>query len=231
MTLQNRAGGPAAVLWDYDGTLLDTEPIWIEVEQAMVAERGGVWTHEQGIALVGRSWQEASEALIEAIGDDTIDPHAFYLERIEAVTKVVREADELPWRPGAKELFDELAELGVPMALVSASGHSLLNAGLDRMRHERFGVIVSGDDVTEGKPNPEGYLKAAAALGVDARDCIVIEDSLSGTTAGRRAGALVIAVPCMTPLPSAPGQIVVDSLEGIDVAWLRETFKKVRADK
>lgn len=222
---------PSAILWDYDGTLLDTEPIWVEAEIALLAERGTKWTHEQGAQLAGMSWLDASNALIAEIGDETIDPYEFYLRRIHAVADWVRECDELPWRPGARELFEQIAAAGIPMGLVSASAQILLDAGLDRIGHDRFDVIVDGDAVANGKPDPEGYLLAASKLGVDPRDCLVIEDSVSGAAAGRASGALVVAVPCMTPLAEAPGQVIVDTLEGRDLDWLSKLWATERGER
>ena len=206
---------PAAVLWDFDGTMVDTEPIWIEVETEILADHGTPWTHEQGAALCGTAWQYASQVMIEAIGDPSIDPWEFYVRRSTMVAERIRDG-RMPWRAGAQELLEDLFERGVPCAVVSASPQHVLAAGLSRIEPGRVQVVVNGDDVTVGKPDPEGYLLAASRLSVSAPHCVVLEDSPSGCAAGRNSGAVVLAVPCMTPLEETAGQVIRASLAGVD---------------
>lgn len=219
---------PAAILWDFDGTLVDTEPLWIRAELEFLASRGVEWTYEQAVELCGSAWQIACGALAEAVGDHPTTAYDLHLSQTAAVTQMLRELTEFPWRSGAQELLDELGEAEIPLALVSASSLNLLSAGLERIGAHRFHTIIDGDSVTIGKPHPEGYLLAAERLGVAIEDCIIIEDSINGTTAGREAGALVVGVPDQSPLDELPNQRVVDSLSEIDLGWLRQAMRDFR---
>lgn len=235
MTAPSRAADdpdlrPAAVLWDFDGTMVDTEPIWIDVETELLAEYGTAWTHEQGAALCGTAWQYTSQVMIEAIGDPSIDPWEFYVRRSTMVAERIRDG-QMPWRAGAQELLEDLFERGVPCAVVSASPQHVLQAGLSRIAPGRLQVVVNGDDVRTGKPDPEGYLLAASRMGVAAPHCVVLEDSPSGCAAGRNAGAVVLAVPCMTQLEEAAGQVVWPTLAGVDTFTLRQLWSTHRRDR
>ncbi|MDN5725310.1 MAG: HAD family hydrolase, partial [Propionibacteriales bacterium] len=136
------------------------------------------------------------------------------------------EAGEIPWRPGALELLAELQERGVPCALVSASYRRMLDVVVRRLPVGRFDAVVSGDEVTHGKPHPEPYLTAAAALGVDPTQCVVIEDSGPGSASGNAAGALVLAVKNMVDIPTNDRRLHLDTLSGVTVdrvqAWLAD---------
>ena len=134
-----------------------------------------------------------------------------------------------PWLPGDKELVSEISAAGVPMALVSSSPPELLHAGLQHMPVGLFQTVVSGPEMPRGKPAPDAYLLAADRLGVDAADCVVIEDSVPGAASGRAAGAVVIGVPCMHPLPDAPVQINLGSLAGLTLGDLTRIWHEVRA--
>jgi HAD superfamily hydrolase (TIGR01509 family) len=126
----------------------------------------------------------------------------------------------MPWRPGAFELLTGLRAAGVPCALVSASYRILLDAALARLPQDTFQVSVAGDEVTNGKPHPEPYERACHALGVDARHCVVLEDSETGARAGNAAGAVVVAIPNKVAVSAAPRRVHVGSLAELDVAAL-----------
>ena len=215
-----RLDPPAAILWDFDGTLIDTEPTWVRVEQELLSGYGVDWTVEQGAALSGTSWQYATQKLIDATGDGSLDLWDFYVQRYTRVAQHLREAGDLPWRPGAEALLEDLYRRRVPCGVVSQSPRELLDAGLERIKPGRLQVVVTGDDLAAGKPDPMGFLMAAARLGVRASDCLVIEDSPAGCEAGRRAGAVVLGVPCMTPLDPGPRTIIQDTLVGLDTQSL-----------
>ena len=136
-----------------------------------------------------------------------------------------------PWRPGVPELLADLSNRGVPMAVVSASPPELLNAGLQQLPDGFFSTVVSGPEMPRGKPAPDAYLMAAERLGVETFDCIVVEDSVPGTAAGRASGAVVIAVPAMLPLPTAPGQVNLDTLAGLTVDDMSRIWHEVRASE
>jgi HAD superfamily hydrolase (TIGR01509 family) len=215
---------PAAVLWDMDGTLVDTEPYWIRAEHELVASHGGVWTDEMGHQLVGRALEDSAQLIIDATGID--------LNVLEVVThlldRVIEQVeDRVPWRPGAPELLAELADHGVPNVLVTMSWRNLAAAVLRNLPDGSFGGVVTGDEVTHGKPHPEPYLKAARSLGLQPEHCIAIEDSPTGVRSATAAGVPTIAVPHIVPVPEIPGSVRVSSLQGVRAADLRLLVSEV----
>ncbi|WP_380156426.1 HAD family hydrolase [Kineococcus sp. R86509] len=211
---------PAAVLWDMDGTLVDTEPHWIAAETALVGRYGATWTHEQALQLVGSALPDSGRVLAEHVERATgvrLDPVVVVDELIEAVIAQVSAA--VVWRPGAVELLGALSAAGVPCALVTMSYRSLAET-VARMLPGAFAVVVAGDEVERGKPAPDPYLRAAELLGVAPGDCVAIEDSPTGVASGEAAGAHVLACPHMVPIPAAAGRSRVASLAEVDVAAL-----------
>lgn len=185
---------PAAVLWDFDGTLVDTEPTWFASEYALCAELGGSWNDDLAHELVGSSLIQTARALLGVAGRDDLDPVAVTERLVDHVVARL-EVAEIEWRPGALDLLHELAEAGVPCALVSASFQRVLDTVLHRLPVNPFSVMIAGDDVTHGKPHPEPYLTAAARLGVRPEDCLVLEDSINGADSGTAAGCVVAVIP------------------------------------
>jgi len=208
---------PSAVLWDMDGTLVDTEHYWLDAEYALVAEHGGSWSEEQGRALVGNPLPVSAESIRREGGVDL--PLEVIVERmIDHVVAAVRR--QLSWRPGAQHLLDGLRAAGVPCALVTMSYERLTDAVVSALPPGTFAAVVPGDHVRHGKPHPEPYLTAARRLGVDPQDCVAIEDSRTGATSAHAAGAAVVVVPHVVPVPPGPGIVVVDTLEGLSPAGL-----------
>lgn len=205
---------PAAVLFDMDGLLVETEHLWYRAELAVIDELGGQWTPEHQEVLVGGPLEKAVELLIEAAGGghDPDEVMTLLLDRMEDLLR----SEPVHWRPGAPQLLTALEDAGVPRALVSASWRRLLDAVHDavmhELGHELFDVTVAGDDLERTKPFPDPYLHAAAVIGVDPRHCVVLEDSHTGSTAGRASGALVVAVPSLVPIEPTEGMHVVASL-------------------
>ncbi|WP_420030120.1 HAD family hydrolase [Psychromicrobium xiongbiense] len=198
-----------------DGTLVDTEPYWIAAETELIAQYGGQWSHEQALGLVGQSLWFSAGVLQEAGVD---------LERreiIDALTNQVVERirQKLPWRPGAKELLDELRQQGVRCALVTMSEGPLAREIIEMLPSGTFEVVVTGDQVENGKPHPEPYLRAvellnAAGPALTVEDCIALEDSVPGVTSALAAGLLTVGIPHAVPLPDDPGRLTWDTLAG-----------------
>ncbi len=208
---------PAAVLWDMDGTLIDSEPYWIATEMELARRFGVPWTHEDGLAMVGQAMDVSAQTLQDrgvALHKDEI---AEYL--VAQVAEQVRV--HAPWQPDARTLLDHVVAAGIPCALVTMSYTRLADAFLAQAP-EVFTVVVTGDRVTHGKPHPEAYLTAAEQLGVDIDRCVAIEDSPAGVASALASGARTIGVQRLVPLKFQPGLSRVASLEGVDVALLSE---------
>lgn len=218
---------PAAVLWDMDGTLVDTEPLWMGAEEALVLRHGGTWTDADSLALVGSDLLE-SAAYIRRRGDIPMTPPQIVAHLVGEVQKGIDAG--IAWQPGVFELLTELRALGVPQALVTMSYRGLAEAIVGRLPDGLFAAVVTGDEVTNGKPHPEPYLTAADALGADPAECVVIEDSPRGAAAGLAAGALVLSVPNAVAAVPEPGLVVIDSLAGVQAADLLALFDESRLD-
>jgi HAD superfamily hydrolase (TIGR01509 family) len=216
---------PAAVLWDMDGTLVDTEPYWIRSEHEIVEEAGGTWSDEYAHQLVGNDLMVSAE-FIRDNSPVELDPREIIDELLVRVIAQVRE--HVPWRPGALELLAALREAGVPSALVTMSWRSLADAVVGSLPDGAFAAHVTGDEVEHGKPHPEPYLAAARALGVAAGDCVAIEDSPTGVRSAVAAGVPTLAVPHVVPVPLMAGAVQVPSLQGIGPADLRRLFDGAR---
>jgi HAD superfamily hydrolase (TIGR01509 family) len=149
----------------------------------------------------------------------------------QLVSRVIRRLStgDLPWRPGALALLEASRAAGVPCALVSASYRVLLDAAIAALPAGTFVTSVAGDEVERGKPHPEPYERACAALGVDPGDCIVFEDSETGARSGNAAGALVVAIPNHVPVPGAPRRVQVASLADVDLEGLARLLDEADA--
>jgi HAD superfamily hydrolase (TIGR01509 family) len=213
---------PAAVLFDLDGTLIDTEPCWMAEEQALAQAFGGSWTSEQAVSCIGNPLPVSAARLRAEAGVDL--QVAEIVDRLlDGVVATVRR--HVPWQPGARELLAALRRASTPLALVTMSYRRLADAVLSDLPDNTFAVVVTGDQVTHGKPHPEPYLTAAAALGVDPGACLVVEDSPSGIGSGLAAGATVVAVPHVAPLPDLPEVTVVPTLADLDPHRLPEVTR------
>jgi HAD superfamily hydrolase (TIGR01509 family) len=208
---------PTAVLWDMDGTLVDTEPYWMECEYALAAKYGGQWSHEDCMAVVGGDLLDSAEYMREHMGIDRT-PLEIVEELLDHVTVMVRQ--EIPWRPGARELLTALRAQDVPCALVTMSWRRFVVPVLEALPDDSFAALVCGDEVSHGKPHPEAYLRAAELLGVDPCDTLAIEDSPTGAAAAEAAGCQVLIVPHHVPVPAGVRTVHRDSLVGLDVADL-----------
>ncbi len=195
-----------------DGTLVDTEPYWIAAEHEIVEEHGGTWSDEYAHQLVGNDLM-VSAVFIKEHGDVPWSPERIIDELLLRVVARVRE--HVPWRPGARELLFALREAGVPSALVTMSWRSLADAVVSALPEGSFEAVVTGDEVAHGKPHPEPYRAAARLLGVEASDCVAIEDSPTGVRSAVAAGVPTIAVPHVVAVPEQAGAVHLDSLAGV----------------
>ena len=207
---------PAAVLWDMDGTIVDTEPYWIAAEYDIVALHGGTWNDNHAKALVGSDLL-VSGAYIRDHGRVPLTPHEIVEMLLDRVVASVR--NEIPWRPGARELLDDVRVSSTPSALVTMSWRRFAEPVVEALPAGSFDTVVVGDDVERGKPHPDPYLLAAQRLGVDPRECLAIEDSPTGVASALAAGCTVLAVPnhVAVPVPDGAGDRLVmrSSLSGL----------------
>jgi HAD superfamily hydrolase (TIGR01509 family) len=204
-------------MWDMDGTLVDTEPYWIEEEYALVEEHGGTWSRAHALNLVGNDLLVSAEYIRKHGGVEL--PLEEIVERLlDGV--IARIQDKVPWRPGAVELLAELQAAAVPCALVTMSYARFAAPVLASLPKGSFAAVVTGDGVTVGKPHPEPYLTAAALLAVDPADCLAIEDSNTGAKSAVAAGCTVLVVPNHVPVLEGERRVFRDSLAGLDAVAL-----------
>ena len=208
---------PAAVLWDLDGTMLDSEKIWWQVEQELFAENGGQWTEEFARALTGSDLYDSAVAMIEAFGWSDLEPHALVTDMVRRVE--LRLLERVEFLPGVERLLAEIEAAGVPMAIVTASYKPLVDALLTQT-DVHFSALVTGERVTRGKPDPEPYRTAAELLGVDPADCVAIEDSWPGAESASSAGCHVLIVPHAVVPPAGERRTFADSLVDVDLGML-----------
>ena len=215
---------PAAVLWDMDGTIVNTEPYWMKAETDLIESFGGTWTHEDALTLVGQDMRHSARVM-QAHGVDLTQEQV-----IAHLTRTVQAQieGEIPWRPGARELLTALRAASIRTALVTMSIRPLAEHVVASMGFDAFDVVVTGDDVAHGKPHPEAYLRAGDLLGVDVAHCIAIEDSAPGVASAVASGAVTIGVPLFSPLFADRGYELWPTLEGRGVADLTELFGRAR---
>ncbi|GAB1334699.1 HAD family phosphatase [Streptomyces sp. E-15] len=214
-----------AVLLDMDGTLVDTEGFWWDVETEVFASLGHVLDETWRHVVVGGPMTRSAGFLIEATGADIT---------LAELTVLLNEGFEdrigrtLPLMPGAARLLAELSEYEIPTALVSASHRRIIDRVLTVLGPHHFALSIAGDEVSRTKPFPDPYLLAAAGLDARPSRCAVIEDTATGVAAAEAAGCRVIAVPSVAPIGPAAGRTVVSSLEEVDLAFLRGLMTEMR---
>ena len=203
-----------------DGTLVDTEPYWMECEFELVEANGGTWNLDHAHAIVGSDLMESARYIREHGGVD-LAPEEIVNELMDGVIARVRRKG--PWRPGARELLAELRLDDIPCALVTMSWRRLVDAVVGQLPRGSFAATIVGDEVHRGKPHPEPYLAAARALSVSPRNCVALEDSPTGVRSATAAGCHVIAIPHIVDVPHGRGHRQVKSLTDLSVDNLLET--------
>jgi HAD superfamily hydrolase (TIGR01509 family) len=211
-------GDFAAVLWDLDGTLIDSEPLWMAGEHDLAEAHGAVWTQEDGLALVGNTLIDSGHYIKQRLGSE-LAPEAIVDILVARLALDLQR--EIPWRPGARELVLALDDRATLQALVTMSYEPIAAPVAAALP---FRAVVTGDRVINGKPHPECYLRAAEHLGVDAADCLAIEDSVTGAAAANAAGCRVLVVPHFVNVPDAPRRVQRASLEGLLPDGLLDLF-------
>lgn len=215
---------PQAVLWDFDGTMVDSSEHWFAAEVEVMRGLGASWTLADSHALEGVNLVDGLTFMLARAGRPELDPTPFVDQLVVAAAASMGRA-EPKWRPGVEALLAELRRADLPLGLVTASYAPILDAALAHLPRGTFATVVPGDAVTRGKPHPEPYLTACARLGVDPRRVIVIEDSVTGVAAGRAAGSFVVAINFRSEHADAPGLMVTGSLEAITWSGVEESWR------
>jgi HAD superfamily hydrolase (TIGR01509 family) len=216
------------VLWDMDGTLLDSEKIWDVAVAELSATHGRELTPEVRESTLGNSMRGALTKVFVHTGTEVTE------ESLAAgrdwLTARVSElfAEGIPWRPGAKDALALAREIGLRTALVTNTERGLVENALETIGREYFDFTVSGDEVEEGKPHPAPYLKGAALLGLDPSQCLAVEDSPTGSLSAHRAGCSVLLVPSEVAVAASPGYVVRQSLVGLTADDLRSAWCDAR---
>ncbi|KAA0109637.1 HAD family phosphatase [Mycolicibacterium sp. P1-5] len=218
-----------AVLWDMDGTLVDSEKLWDVAINELYTRHGRVLTPEVRDATVGGSADGVIRIVFADLG---LDPDPQHMAQVaDWMHDYVGElfTSGLPWCPGARELLDALLAAGVPMALVTNTRRGLTENALNSIGRHYFSVTVCGDEVPDGKPAPDVYLRAAELLGLMAKDCLAIEDSTTGTAAAEAAGCPVLVVPNEVEVPGSVRRRHVSSLVGLGIPQLRQIYTELES--
>jgi HAD superfamily hydrolase (TIGR01509 family) len=210
-----------------DGTLVDTEPYWIECEFELVEAHGGTWSNDHAHAIVGLDLLESARYIRQHGGVELSDQEIVN-QLLDGVIARVRRT--MPWRPGARDLLAELRVEDIPCALVTMSWRRLADAVVGELPRGSFAATIVGDEVRRGKPHPEPYLAAARALKVPARDCVALEDSPTGVRSATAAGCHVIVIPHIVDVPNSRTHRVVDSLTDLRVDTLLDSGRESGRD-
>lgn len=206
---------PAAVLWDLDGTLVDTQAYWHAAECDLADRYGGTWSAEDSVILHGFDLLDAARYIRQHMGIN-LPPELIVDDLLDGV--VWRIEEDIPWRPGVLRLLGELRDANLACGLVTMSYRRFVDPIRAALPEGTFATVVTGDSVARGKPHPDPYLQAAELLGVEARDCLAIEDSLTGATSASSAGCRVLIVPSHAAVPLARGWVGEASLAHLSLA-------------
>jgi HAD superfamily hydrolase (TIGR01509 family) len=221
----------SAILFDMDGTLIDSEPLWLKAEIEVMAEVGCHWDEQDQINCLGGPAERTERYMQER--SQNIKPYGYFINRLHEVMRA-RITNELDLIPNALSLLKECKDAGIKTALVTASSRDLMTIVLKRFPPGTFDVIVSGDDVEKSKPDPAPYLLAAKQLSVDILKCLVLEDSLTGVQSGLSSGAKVIGIPHLVQMSEHPNLRVISSLDEITLSdilgWYPYLANKVESN-
>ncbi len=210
--------GLHAVLFDMDGLLVDSEPLWFETERAVMARLGSGWTAADQEYLIGGSLRHSVGYMLGKAARP-VEPEVLAEWLTGGMRELIMQRG-LPLKPGAVELLAEVALAGIPSALVTSAERPIMEATL-QVTGIAFTVTICGDDVTRAKPDPEPYRRAAELLGAEPGRCVALDDSPAGVASAEAAGCAVIAVPSV-PIPPGQRRLTVTSLAELNLARLRE---------
>jgi HAD superfamily hydrolase (TIGR01509 family) len=214
------------VLFDLDGTLIDSEPLWGVSMDRVAGHLGGSLSADVRAATTGQSIPVAVKLLLDDIG--SAEGVAETTSLLLSITAEIF-AEDLLWQPGAEQLIERVRAAGIKTALVTNSPRQIVDVALGGLLGaHRFDVTICGDEVARGKPDPHPYLHAMELLGLSAAQCLAVEDSPSGTAAAIAAGIPVLVVPSEVPVPEGPGRIFASSLLDSTATELQHIHREFR---
>lgn len=193
---------PAAILFDHDGTLVDTEPVWAAAKVALAAEFGGTWTEQDTLDCLGLSMKFTLDRLRER-GVDLPDEQIN--ERLVAKVREALAHQQVEFLPGIERFLNQVRDAQIPAAIVTNATTSIAQRTADAAPEGTFSVVIGNDETTHPKPDPQPYLLAAQRLGVEPSRCVALEDSPSGVRSATAAGMKVIVVPGELEVPAELG--------------------------
>ncbi len=211
-----------AVLWDMDGTLIDSEPYWMAAERQLAEDYLGSWSGDLGKRLVGLNLFDAAKILRKEFAIADLNDQQI-IDRMTAIV-TAKLSESIPWRPGVLELMAELDSHGIRNAVVTGSMGRMARLVASAMPSGAFEVVIAGDDVEHGKPHPEPYLMALDALKLSADQCIAIEDSPTGMASALSAGLRVLGVTNLVPLSEIGAARVIHTLEQLTLKDLESLW-------
>lgn len=190
-----------AILWDHDGTLVETEPYWIEAELELARKFNVHWTEADALQCVGSPMRESARRMKEAGVDMDIDPIVEWL--VDRVC-VLMDEKGIIWMPGVQRIFEDIKQAGLRCAVVSNAWRKVVEKTVSYLPEGVVEYILAGDEMIVAKPDPWPYAHAAEVLGVPVENCIAIEDSLAGTLSAEAAGMPVLVVRGVLPVEAGP---------------------------
>ncbi|MBI4532317.1 MAG: HAD family phosphatase [Candidatus Melainabacteria bacterium] len=214
-------GNISAIISDMDGTLLDSEPLHLMAYQQLLARYGIRYTEVENREFLGRTDYAMTQILIEryhlkTTAEDLVQEKETILARLLRKHAVAR--------PGVLKVLQQAKHLGLPVAIGSAATLATIKLVVSTLHLEPYvKTLVSADDVENGKPAPDIFLLAAKRLGVNPKNCLVIEDSQNGVRAAKAAGMHCVAVPCDATRHEDHGKadVILTTLEDLDLAqWV-----------
>jgi len=222
----------SAILFDMDGTIIDSEPLWLQAEIQVMAELGCHWDEQDQINCLGGPMERTEKYMQDRSGN--VKPYGYFGQRLNEVMKL-KFVKDLELIPNALELITKSKEAGLKTGLVTASGRELMNSALTRFPENSFDIAISRDDVANSKPHPEPYLMAAERLEVKIDECLVLEDSMTGVRAGLDSGAQVVAISHIISITTEKNLRVISNLSEITfkqlVEWYPFLDRAVRHDR
>jgi HAD superfamily hydrolase (TIGR01509 family) len=211
----------SAILFDMDGTLVDSEPLWLEAEREVMESVGSSWSAQDQLSCLGGPRERTEKIMQEK--SNNVKPYGFFGDQLD-ILMLKKLEKQLQIVPNAIDLINQCRSFGLKIALVTASGGTLMRTVLTHFPADFFDITISADDVSKSKPDPEPYLLAADRLNVRIEDCLVVEDSITGVTSGLNSGAEVIGIPHLVAMPEHQNLRIVKSLAELSVSKLTDWY-------